>query len=98
MQNLALTYTGDVAMLTMQNGENRHNPLFAKEMLSALNTIKSNESCKALVITSNDEKCFSLGIDTDWLMPAMKAARTEEIKQFRSTHYKQSMVATMNDI
>ena len=65
MQNLALTYTGDVAILTMQNGENRHNPLFAKEMLSALNTIKSNESSKALVITSNDEKCFSLGIDTD---------------------------------
>ena len=82
MQNLAITYTGDVALLTMQNGENRHNPLFAKEMLSALNTIKSNENCKALVITSNDEKCFSLGIDTDWLMPAMKTGRTEEIKQF----------------
>ena len=82
MQNLALTYTGDVAILTMQSGENRHNPLFAKEMLSALETIKSNESCKAMVITSNDDKCFSLGIDTDWLMPAMKAGRTEEIKQF----------------
>lgn len=82
MQNLAITYTGDVALLTMQNGENRHNPLFAKEMLSALNIIKSNENCKALVITSNDEKCFSLGIDTDWLMPAMKTGRTEEIKQF----------------
>ena len=82
MQNLAITYTGDVAILTMQSGENRHNPLFAKEMLSALETIKSNESCKAMVITSNDDKCFSLGIDTDWLMPAMKAGHTEEIKQF----------------
>lgn len=82
MQNLAITYTGDVAILTMQSGENRHNPLFAKEMLSALETIKSNESCKAMVITSNDDKCFSLGIDTDWLMPAMKAGRTEEIKLF----------------
>ena len=82
MQNLAITYTGDVAILTMQSGENRHNPLFAKEMLSALETIKCNESCKAVVITSNDDKCFSLGIDTDWLMPAMKAGRTEEIKQF----------------
>lgn len=82
MQKLAITYTGDVAILTMQSGENRHNPLFAKEMLSALEAIKSNESCKAMVITSNDDKCFSLGIDTDWLMPAMKAGRTEEIKQF----------------
>lgn len=82
MQNLAITYTGDVAILTMQSGENRHNPLFAKEMLSAFEAIKSNESCKAMVITSNDDKCFSLGIDIDWLMPAMKAGRTEEIKQF----------------
>ena len=82
MQYLSVTYTGDVAVLTMQNGENRHNPLFATEMLLALNTIKSDENCKALVITSNDEKCFSLGIDTDWLMPAMKTGRTEEIKQF----------------
>ncbi|AGP81268.1 MULTISPECIES: enoyl-CoA hydratase/isomerase family protein [Alteromonas] len=82
MHNLVITYTDHVATLTMKNGENRHNPLFAKEMLSALDTIKSNEDCKALVITSNDEKCFSLGIDTDWLMSAMKAARTEEIKQF----------------
>ena len=82
MKSLTISYTGDVATLTMQNGENRHNPVFAKEMLSALDSIKSNESCKALVITSNDEKCFSLGIDTDWLMPAMKAGRTEEIKQF----------------
>lgn len=82
MQLLTITYTGDVATLTMKNGENRHNPVFAKEMLSALDAIKSNKSCKALVITSNDEKCFSLGIDTDWLMPAMKAGQKEEIKQF----------------
>tara|TARA_B100000508_G_C11416756_1_gene256172 strand:- start:126 stop:842 length:717 start_codon:yes stop_codon:yes gene_type:complete len=82
MQLLTITYTGDVATLTMKNGENRHNSVFAKEMLSALEAIKSNKSCKALVITSDDEKCFSLGIDTDWLMPAMKAGRTDEIKQF----------------
>lgn len=82
MQLLTITYTGDVATLTMKNGENRHNPVFAKEMLSALDAIKTNKSCKALVITSNDEKCFSLGIDTDWLMPAMKAGQKEEIKQF----------------
>lgn len=82
MQHLTITYTGNVATLTMTNGENRHNPVFAKEMLLALDDVKSNESCKALVITSNDEKCFSLGIDTDWLMPAMKAGRNDEIKQF----------------
>jgi enoyl-CoA hydratase/carnithine racemase len=82
MNPVKVTYEGDVALLTMQNGENRHNPTFASAMLDALNAILDNANCKALVITSNDEKCFSLGIDTDWLMPAMKAKQFDEIKAF----------------
>ncbi|WP_421134084.1 enoyl-CoA hydratase/isomerase family protein [Alteromonas sp. A079] len=82
MENIALTYDGDVAILTMQNGENRHNPAYAKDMLNTLQRVIENTSCKALVITSSDEKCFSLGIDTDWLMPAMKAQQYDEIKAF----------------
>lgn len=82
MENIALTYDGDVAILTMQNGENRHNPEYARDMLNTLQRVIENTSCKALVITSNDEKCFSLGIDTDWLMPAMKAQQFDEIKAF----------------
>ncbi|WP_334027022.1 enoyl-CoA hydratase/isomerase family protein [Alteromonas sp. P256] len=82
MENIALTYDGDVAILLMQNGENRHNPAYAQDMLNSLQRVIENTSCKALVITSNDEKCFSLGIDTDWLMPAMKAQQFDEIKAF----------------
>jgi enoyl-CoA hydratase/carnithine racemase len=82
MENIALTYDGDVAILLMQNGENRHNPAYAQDMLKSLQRVIENTSCKALVITSNDEKCFSLGIDTDWLMPAMKAQQFDEIKTF----------------
>ncbi|NDW14875.1 enoyl-CoA hydratase/isomerase family protein [Alteromonas genovensis] len=82
MENIALTYDGDVAILLMQNGENRHNPAYAQDMLKSLQRVIENASCKALVITSNDEKCFSLGIDTDWLMPAMKAQQFDEIKAF----------------
>jgi len=82
MENIALTYDGDVAILTMQNGENRHNPDYARDMLNTLQRVIENTSCKALVITSDDEKCFSLGIDTDWLMPAMKAQQYDEIKAF----------------
>lgn len=82
MQTISITYDGDVAILTMQNGENRHNPQFAQEMLTALDSVVEKEAVKALVITSNDEKSFSLGIDTDWLMPAMKMQNFEQIKQF----------------
>ena len=59
MENIALTYDGDVAILLMQNGENRHNPAYAQDMLKSLQRVIENTSCKALVITSNDEKCFS---------------------------------------
>jgi enoyl-CoA hydratase/carnithine racemase len=82
MENIALTYDGDVAILTMQNGENRHNPDYARDMSNRLQRVIENTSCKALVITSSDEKCFSLGIDTDWLMPAMKAQQFDEVKAF----------------
>ena len=82
MQTISTTYDGDVAILTMQNGENRHNPQFAQEMLAELDSIVNKETVKALVITSSDEKSFSLGIDTDWLMPAMKTQNFEQIKQF----------------
>ena len=82
MENIALTYDGDVAILTTQNGENRHNPDYARDMSNRLQRVIENTSCKALVITSSDEKCFSLGIDTDWLMPAMKAQQFDEVKAF----------------
>ena len=82
MDLVKITYHGDVALLTMENGENRHNPNFAEAMLAALSSVLENPDCKALVLTSNDEKCFSLGIDTEWLMPAMKAQQFSDIKQF----------------
>lgn len=77
-----LSRKGSVAVLTMSNTENRHNPVFAKEMLVRLEEIKADESYKALVIASNDEKSWSLGIDTDWLMPAMQAQHFDEVKHF----------------
>jgi len=66
----------------MVNGENRHNPVFAKEMLERLEAIKADETFKALVIASDDEKCWSLGIDTQWLMPAMQQQQFEDVKAF----------------
>jgi len=73
---------GSIALLTMTNGENRHNPTFANEMKLLLNTVLENDQHKALVIASNDEKCWSLGIDTDWLMPAMQHGQHDQVRKF----------------
>lgn len=57
-----------VAILTMTNGENRHNPEFAKAMKGAFAEIMADESILAMVLTSNDPKAFSLGVDLPWLV------------------------------
>lgn len=75
MSIMTLTTQDSVAVITLTNGENRQNPQFAKQLKQTLAEVAANQNHKALVITSNDEKCWSLGIDTDWLLPAMQAKR-----------------------
>lgn len=82
MSNMRLTTEGSVAVITLTNGENRHNPHFATTLKSTLEKVLENDNHKALVITSSDEKSWSLGIDTDWLIPAMKAKKADEIRGF----------------
>jgi enoyl-CoA hydratase/carnithine racemase len=52
----------------MNNGENRHNPDFTKAMMSVYNEVLADEEVKAIVLTSSDEKNFSLGVDLQWMM------------------------------
>lgn len=64
---------GTVAIMTMNNGENRHNPEWAEAMLATYAEIMADSEIKALVLTSSDPKNFCLGVDTNWLMKAMSA-------------------------
>ncbi|MDB2356191.1 enoyl-CoA hydratase/isomerase family protein [Pseudoalteromonas sp.] len=82
MSLMTLTTQGSVAVITLTEGENRQNPQFAKQLKHTLAEVVTNDDHKALVITSSDEKSWSLGIDTDWLMPAMKANKADEIRGF----------------
>jgi len=59
---------GTVAILTMDNGENRQNPVWSGEMLIAFNEIVTDESVKSLVISSSDEKNWSQGVDLQWVL------------------------------
>lgn len=82
MAVIELSAQGQVAVLTMCNGENRHNPVFASQMQARLADVQANEEFKALIITSDDEKNWSQGIDVEWLMPAMQQHNFDEIKAF----------------
>lgn len=72
----------NIAVITMNNGENRHNPDYARGMLAALNEIESDKTITAVVIRSSDPKSWSQGIDIQWLMGRMGEKDTQAIKDF----------------
>jgi enoyl-CoA hydratase/carnithine racemase len=64
---IELTRTGDVRILTMDEGENRFNPTTVAALHSAIDEIEATEGPCALV-TTGAGKFFSNGLDLDWLM------------------------------
>jgi enoyl-CoA hydratase/carnithine racemase len=75
-----------VAVLTMTNGENRHNPDYTAEMLKAYDEIMADEEIKALVLTSNDPKNFSLGVDLGWMMQMQQKKDIQGISDWLIKH------------
>lgn len=74
-----------VAVLTMNNNENRLNTDFINEFLNALDTIELGTDADALVVTSAHDKIFCNGIDLDWLMPIAQAGDKKGISHFCHT-------------
>lgn len=58
---------GTVAIMIMNNGENRQNLAWAEAMMSTYEEIIADQEIKALVLTSNDPKNFSQGVDVEWM-------------------------------
>jgi enoyl-CoA hydratase/carnithine racemase len=71
-----------VAIITLNNGENRHNPPFTRAILDAFAEIEKDESIYAVVITSSDEKNWSQGIDLPWIKDIIAKRDYETIKDF----------------
>jgi len=71
-----------VAVITMTNGENRHNPIFVHQFLDALDEIERDTSIHSVVITSNDPKHWSLGIDLTWFTETFQKGDLSAIKDF----------------
>lgn len=71
-----------VAIITMTNGENRQNLVFAKTLKAMLDEIIADKSISALIITSNDEKNFSQGIDVMWITDHMQKNEHQPVIDF----------------
>jgi len=71
-----------VAILTLNEGENRFNPDFLNKFLNALDTVEKETEACTLVVTGANDKIFSNGIDLEWLLPIMQKNDTETSKKF----------------
>ncbi len=71
-----------VAILTMNSGENRHNPDFTAAILKALDEIEADPEITSVVIASSDPKSWSQGIDLVWVTGAFNEKRFQDVKGF----------------
>ncbi len=71
MPSIDWTVDENIAVITMNRGENRFNIAFCNEMMAALDAIEKKEEVNALVVTASDAKIWSNGMDLEWLVPAV---------------------------
>lgn len=80
-----------VAILIMNTEKNRQNPAFLAAMHQALDEIETDQEIKAIVLTSSDQKVWSMGADVDWLTGAFARGDHQSIKDFMYANNKMFM-------
>lgn len=101
MSTISWSKDETVAMVSMNDGENRHNRDFAVAMNRVLDEIVADPSTQAIVLTSSDPKNFSLGVDVDWLYPLRRMNDLQPIREFMygmSEVFKKLMLVPMPTI
>jgi len=71
-----------VGVITMNNGENRHNPEFIRAILTAFDEIEGDPTISSVIIASSDLKNWSQGIDLQWMTDAMAKNDLQGIRDF----------------
>jgi len=72
----------NVAIVTLNSGENRFNPEFLDAFLNILDEIENNKDANVLIVLSSHEKIFSNGIDLEWLLPYVQSKDLDTSKAF----------------
>jgi enoyl-CoA hydratase/carnithine racemase len=76
------TLDGTVAVVTLNDGENRFNPSFLSAFSETLDRIAAEAGACALVVRSAHAKIFSNGIDLDWLVPHIQRHDLDACKRY----------------
>ncbi|MBU1711808.1 MAG: enoyl-CoA hydratase/isomerase family protein [Proteobacteria bacterium] len=95
----------NVAVVTLNSGENRFNPDFINAYLDVLDKVENESSALTLIVTSAHDKIFSNGLDLDWLFPVIQNKDVKTAKDFfyllnvlfkRTLMYPMITIAAMN--
>ena len=71
-----------VAIVTLNNDENRFNPDFLTACLDVLDEVEHETNAFTLVVKSSHEKIFSNGIDLEWLAPVIQQGDLNTAKDY----------------
>ncbi|MBL0712731.1 MAG: enoyl-CoA hydratase/isomerase family protein [Desulfosarcina sp.] len=71
-----------VAILSLNDGENRFNPDFLNAFVDALDEVEQQTQAGTVVVMSNHEKIFCNGIDLEWLAPIIQQGDIEGAQRF----------------
>ena len=82
MSGIEWNKTDTVGVITMNNGENRQNPDFIRDLLAAFDQIERDAEISAVIISSSDRKNWSLGIDLQWMSGAMTENDLQGMRDF----------------
>lgn len=85
MAIIEMAMEGTVAVIKMNNGENRHHLEFARALNEMLIKVIEDESVTAMVMTSTDEKNWSQGIDLEWMMKQLTENNQDAVIEFLLT-------------
>lgn len=62
---------GHIALVSLNDGENRFNPPFLEALLGVMDQIQDDTEASTMVVRSSHEKIFSNGIDLEWLQQVL---------------------------
>jgi Delta3-Delta2-enoyl-CoA isomerase len=82
MSKLDLVLDDRVAVVTMNEGDNKLNPDMCSSLLAMLERVEKDTEALTLVLKSGHDRIWSNGFDTDWIEARLAAGDTMAVKHF----------------
>jgi enoyl-CoA hydratase/carnithine racemase len=87
-----------VAVVTLNDGENRFNPDFLNAFIALMDDIENKTDVQTLMVKSAHEKIFCNGIDLEWLAPVIQKGDMAAAKSFfylMNTFFKRTLMSPL---